>query len=739
MKHAYELAKLPFDQLALSGGKALALARLQQNGFKVPKAICITTALYDRYLDETRLRENLLMELGRKRFEDMRWEEIWDVSLRIRNLFLRTPLPRQMNDELGNYLVNRFGALPVAIRSSAPGEDSAAASFAGLHESYLNIEGVDQILEHVRLVWASLWSDRALLYRKEMGLDPTQSAMAVLVQEILAGDSSGVAFGQSPLDPQQAVVEAVHGLNQGLVDGSVQPDRWILERSTGKILNHEPVTRNKAMRPVQGGVKLEPLSIQLRQQPPIDEDQVGIVFKQNQACEKLFEAPQDMEWTWLGEACYLLQSRAITSLQNQDQDNERIRYLGLRRSLENLKELQAVITGQLIPGMQKEAELLSERDLKALDNRELAEEIETRVSIFDRWEAEYWRYCIPFAHGMRLFGQVYNDRVKPDDPYQFMELLTGSDLDSTSRNQSLQNMAGMVRHDDELRLLLQKGMLPYPEHPLYKAMLDFKARYGDGGWSGQMLAMEPAAVGKLVLQMSRLEKSTKAVKPKNKSSLAEAFFDTFPDGQQDYARELLGIARQSYSLRDNDNLYIGLIEGQLFAAINEGRMRLGLARSSLKENPKGQRVAAALRGEVLAHTPEPATDTIPVQENFSIKARQLVGQPAGPGLAVGRARVVLSPEDLFSFQAGEVLVCDAVDPNMTFVVPLACAVVERRGGMLIHGAIIAREYGLPCVTGVPQATEMISNGDILTIDGHLGLVIVGEPALHNAHKSVSLS
>ena len=239
--------------------------------------------------------------------------------------------------------------------------------------------------------------------------------------------------------------------------------------------------------------------------------------------------------------------------------------------------------------------------------------------------------------------------------------------------------------------------------------------------------------------MSRLEKSTKTFKPKDKSSLAAAFFGTFPDGQQDYARELLEIARQSYSLRDNDNLYIGLIEGQLFAAINEGRMRLGLAGSSLKDKPKGQRVAAALRGEATVHITEPAIEAISAQESFSIKARQLVGQPAGPGLAVGRARVVLSPEDLFSFQAGEVLVCDAVDPNMTFVVPLACAVVERRGGMLIHGAIIAREYGLPCVTGVPQATEMISNGEVLTIDGHLGLVIVGEPALHKAHKSMSLS
>jgi pyruvate,water dikinase len=86
--------------------------------------------------------------------------------------------------------------------------------------------------------------------------------------------------------------------------------------------------------------------------------------------------------------------------------------------------------------------------------------------------------------------------------------------------------------------------------------------------------------------------------------------------------------------------------------------------------------------------------------------------------------VIRQPADLGLFRAGEVLVCDAVDPNMTFVVPLAGGIVERRGGMLIHGAIIAREYGLPCVTGVPRVTELIESGDMVTVDGFLGIVTV---------------
>jgi pyruvate,water dikinase len=113
------------------------------------------------------------------------------------------------------------------------------------------------------------------------------------------------------------------------------------------------------------------------------------------------------------------------------------------------------------------------------------------------------------------------------------------------------------------------------------------------------------------------------------------------------------------------------------------------------------------------------------KSNFQLRARQLTGQPAGPGLGSGSARVIRDSQDLFAFRAGEVLVCDAVDPSMTFVMPLAGGIVECRGGMLVHGAIIAREYGIPCVTGVQDALGMIATGMHLQVDGYLGIVTIG--------------
>jgi pyruvate,water dikinase len=132
---------------------------------------------------------------------------------------------------------------------------------------------------------------------------------------------------------------------------------------------------------------------------------------------------------------------------------------------------------------------------------------------------------------------------------------------------------------------------------------------------------------------------------------------------------------------------------------------------------------ARLIGQIESPSPEQAPR--PKETRFTTKPRQLVGQPAGPGIAFGSARVIKGGSDLFDFKNGEILVCDAIDPNMTFVVPLCAGIVERRGGMLIHGAIIAREYGLPCVTGIPEAASAIQTGDRVTVDGFLGIVIIG--------------
>jgi pyruvate,water dikinase len=203
--------------------------------------------------------------------------------------------------------------------------------------------------------------------------------------------------------------------------------------------------------------------------------------------------------------------------------------------------------------------------------------------------------------------------------------------------------------------------------------------------------------------------------------LRRRYVESFSAERRGFATELLDLARASHQLRDDDNIHLARIEAQLLSARAEARHRLEIGRSATPSLTEAlQRDGAGRRLDHGRHVPSRVDDT---DSSWTVRPRQLLGQPAGPGVASGAARVVVEPSDLFDFKSGEILVCDAVQPHMTLVVPLAAAIVERRGGMLIHGAIIAREYGLPCVTGVADAPASIRTGDRLTVDGHLGLVV----------------
>ncbi|MFO7559462.1 MAG: PEP/pyruvate-binding domain-containing protein [Desulfobacterales bacterium] len=706
----------------IAGGKSLALARLYQKGFPVPKAVCITTKAYDTFISSTGLRIRIQMEISRKDFSQMRWEEIWDAALRIRNFFLKKNMPPELNEQLRHTLEPLFKNSVVAVRSSAPGEDERGTSFAGLHESFVNIRGIDSVIDHVRLVWASLWSDAAMLYRKEIGLDVNQSKMAVIVQEMINGDRSGVIFTRNPANSNESVIESVHGLNQGLVDGIIEPDRWTLDMKTGKILSHVPAERKNWMIAGPTGVVVKDLPVRKSGIPPLDTDDVRTVFDQAMASENLFHYPQDMEWTFKGRHLYVLQSRPISTGLDGQKNDDRGWYLSLRRSLENLKKLRIRIEQNLVVRMVKEADALAGKEIDSLPDQELAEEIERRVRIFQNWKKIYWDDFIPFAHGMRMFGQFYSDTMRPEDPYEFVRLLETSDLQSIERNRQLAELAATVRHDPVLREKLKTGTLSEMDSGFIEKTKQFFQRYMETEFTNSNRSGTlPEMLVSIILEMSEADPKKKS-SGKSREELEVEFLAGFDKDGRSHAEDLLDLARASYRLRDDDNMFLGRIEREMKRAAEAGKQRCGINAARLDSLEKIEAVARTLKDP--GYQPDFKTAVSEKQYGPELQVRQLIGQPAGQGLGSGTARVIRSREDLGSFIHGEVMVCDAIDPNMTLVVPMAAAIVERRGGMLIHGAIIAREYGIPCVTGVPEATVAIHTGDTLTVDGFLGIVTV---------------
>lgn len=687
------------------GGKARALADLTAAGFPVPRALCLTVAAYGRFVRQTGLRQRIAMELGRKDPGELRWEELWDASLRIRNLFLTTPWPPVMERRFQQEVEAYFGPKAFVVRSSAPCEDSAAASFAGLHESIVNVRGTSALLDAVRKVWASLWSDRALLYRQELKLNVHGSAMAVLIQELACGEKSGVAFSQSPTKPGTLVIESVWGLNQGLVDGDIEPDHWELQRDDLTALRHRPAQREKLLQPIGGQVAAAPLDKWQMATAPLNAQEVRQVATLALHLEDFFGNPQDVEWTWQGKHLWLLQSRPVTARQNAGNDDQRGWYLSLHRSMENLQNLRRRLEQEILPGMEAAAAGLSCIPPESLSDNQLAEEIIRRRGILAEWEEVYRTECIPMAHGVRLFGEFYTDTLHPADPFEFVHLLENAGMRAVQRNRRWLELAMAIKTDSEIQTDFSKDAKL--TEPLQQRLEELAEETG----------LEKNVLREMLHRMAQTTGFTPAARePQNSKHLEKEYLARFPQEDRARAAEYLDLGRASYRLRDDDNLSLDRIRRQVAAAEGEGRRRLALAATS--------ELQALLNPEKTKAGNGRQSGTHWLSSTMEIRVRQLQGQPAGPGVVTAAARVIHEPSDLVSFQSGEVLVCDAIDPAMTFIVPLASGIVERRGGMLIHGAIIAREYGLPCVTGIANATDIIQTGERVTVDGYLGLIVI---------------
>jgi pyruvate,water dikinase len=290
-------------------------------------------------------------------------------------------------------------------------------------------------------------------------------------------------------------------------------------------------------------------------------------------------------------------------------------------------------------------------------------------------------------------------------------------------------MASLIRKNPSLADNLRQRNFENIEHDFMSIFQQFVSQFGDlshNSLRGKQISQERNMLINILLEMAKnppVEAQPPVIDTK---ILQERYVNAFEDNEQRAkALEILDLGRVSYQLRDDDNIYLGRIEDQLNRAVNEGRKHLQKRGKADIKNMKPEDVVKILKDP--SYTPETSQqpESEEVTSEFLFKGRQLIGQPAGPGLAQATARVITKTSDLSKFTSGEILVCDAVDPTMTFVVPLAAGIVERRGGMLIHGAIIAREYGLPCVTGVPNVTTLVQTGERITIDGYLGIVTLG--------------
>ncbi|MDP9982536.1 pyruvate,water dikinase [Pseudarthrobacter oxydans] len=296
------------------GGKAANLGELRRAGLPVPAGFCLTTQAYRRATAPAGL-ENIHAGLAETAPEDL--PGLARLAAAARALVLAADIPADVAEAVRAAYTALGPDAPVAVRSSATAEDLPFASFAGQQDTFLNVVGADAVLAAVRQCWASLWTDRAVSYRATHGISPAAVSLAVVVQQMVDAAVAGVLFTANPVTGRrhEAVIDASPGLGEAVVSGAVNPDHFVVDSATRRILERRTGSKRMAIRPRPGGGTERIEQTGSGSQPCLDEAQLLALERLGRRAEVHFGAPQDLEWAIDGSgAAWLTQSRPITTL-----------------------------------------------------------------------------------------------------------------------------------------------------------------------------------------------------------------------------------------------------------------------------------------------------------------------------------------------------------------------------------------------------------------------------------------
>ncbi|MDA2595584.1 phosphoenolpyruvate synthase [Bacillus paranthracis] len=309
-------------QLSLVGGKGLNLGELSNiQGIQVPEGFCVTTVGYEKAIEQNEELQTLLQQLTKLELEDR--AQIGEMSKEIREVIMAVQIPTDVVEAVTQYL-SRFGnEHAYAVRSSATAEDLPYASFAGQQDTYLNIIGKEAILQHVRKCWASLFTERAVMYRMQNGFEHNQVSICVVVQKMVFPQASGILFTADPVTSNRKVlsIDASFGLGEALVSGLVSADNYKVKE--GKITETMIATKKLAIYAVkEGGTETKQIDSAQQKIQTLSERQILQLEQIGRQIEAYFGCPQDIEWCLARNTFYIVQSRPITTLYPIPEEND---------------------------------------------------------------------------------------------------------------------------------------------------------------------------------------------------------------------------------------------------------------------------------------------------------------------------------------------------------------------------------------------------------------------------------
>ncbi|MBU1671290.1 MAG: hypothetical protein KKF41_06100 [Actinobacteria bacterium] len=846
------------------GGKGKNLQLLALGGFPVPRGFVVTGDAYSEYLAESGLYGSIAETISQL---DSERRNLKAGAAAIRNMFspgfLRNDLKEEM---LGAY--HSIGGGLVAVRSSASSEDLPGASFAGLHDTYLNVEGDNNLLASVLKCWASLWNDRAMTYREKRGFDHLKSTMCVVVQRMVPSEVSGVMFTVNPTGTlDQLLIESVFGLGESLVSGRATPDRYLVGRHTGEITSLGLESKETTITPV--GEEATPEA--RRATASLSEKQIKELSGLGLRVEEYFGSPQDIEWA-ISDKVFVLQSRPVTAVSEKKEINELVeqeirrldKLAGGRPVVWNRQAWMEVLPNPPPMTFAIYSDLLSkwwptleqlfrisyigEGDFPVEDYIEL---ICGRLfmnmtgiwNLFTRYvpvevcpgamEGFLWegmnvkwswgklnaRFFFGFPGLIAILAKGYvsfllkrrnYDRIYYEvDLPRYLDLVARErlvDLASLPGEEVLRKTMEWIRcftdrafryhlecetftwtlpvvtwqmkrlfgsRGDEMMNRLLKGLggninvetnmdmwkLSRDEMTLH----DFIDKYGyrtafEADFANSRWREDPRFVLRVAdgLRCSRgIDPAAQFEAQRRDRIEAEAELDArvpyttirrllrpFRSGMR---REIRYLQRY-FPMRESTKVFAFMFVELVRSGLLELGRRSGLGDDvfyllpdELRDLVDGHDLAGVVSERKRSRTLLLKADVPVVVRSDRLEdianppqprsANVLRGIAVSSGIAEGTVRVVRDPGETEALEDGQILVAPAIDPAWSPLFLNAGGLVMDVGGSLSHGSIIAREYGIPAVVGVADATRIIKNGQLIRVDGNAGRVFVlGEAA-----------
>lgn len=327
------------ESIGVAGGKGANLGEMFRLGLPIPDGFVVTAQTYGRYLHERTLNETINQKLLELDVNDT--EKLQQVAEEIQELIKSTSIPK----EIENLIIDAYellcakedgGAnalvepedLFVAVRSSATAEDLPSASFAGQQASFLNVKGKENVVKAVLDCWASLFTARAIYYRAKQGFDHSKVLIAAVVQRMVNSEKSGIMFTVNPATntSNEIVIEAVLGLGEAIVSGSVTPDLYIVDKESMNLTHHEIKEQKWGyFRDVETGANYKKiLASEDGGRQKLNDKDIQEYARLGKKIEAHYGCPQDIEWAMENGKHYIVQARAVTTFKEKKEEKKSV-------------------------------------------------------------------------------------------------------------------------------------------------------------------------------------------------------------------------------------------------------------------------------------------------------------------------------------------------------------------------------------------------------------------------------